>query len=346
MNKLVPALCLFLLCSFLSMGQVGGSYSFAFLNVPASARIAALGGTFISVKDDDLNGALQNPSVLNPSMNTSLLLNYVAYFDDVKFGDAAYAKDFHKAGTFMVNMHFANYGSFPETDITGQTLGTFHAADYNLNVGWGYRMNKLFSVGAGLKSIYSNYYTVNSFGLGTDLAATMFDSSSQVTAALVARNIGVQLKSYTEGDKEALPVEVDVAVSKRLVHTPLRFNLTYRHLEKFDLAYTDPNDASQVDALTGETQLATYSFFNKFSRHVILAAEILLTKNFHLRAAYNFQRRQELSVDGSPGTVGISWGFGIKISKFIISYGNASYHLAGSANHFSIATKLSDFIKK
>jgi hypothetical protein len=346
MSKRILSIFIFLFFSVSAWAQVGGSYTYAFLNIPASARIAALGGTFISVKDNDLNASLQNPSVLNPAMSNNLLFNYVIYFDGVSFGDAAYARDYGKAGTFSANMHFANYGTFKETDVTGQEIGTFHAADYNLNIGWGYRLNKFFSVGANLKTIYSNYYTYNSFGLGADLAATYYDSISQFTAAILARNIGAELKGYNPGEHEPLPVEADIAFSKRLAHTPLRFSLTYRHLEKFDLAYTDPNDVSEVDPVTGESTVTTYSFGNKLSRHIILAAEILLSKNFHLRTAYNFQRRQELAIDGSPGTTGLSWGFGIKISKFIISYGSASYHVAGSANHFSIATNLSDFIKK
>ncbi|MCX6291912.1 MAG: type IX secretion system protein PorQ [Bacteroidetes bacterium] len=332
--------------SLFAQQQVGGSYVYGFLDVPASARTAALGGTFISAKDNDLNVALQNPSVLNPGMNNQLLLNGVLYFDGVKFGDAGYAKDFGKAGTFMANMHYANYGQFLEADITGEIVGKFHAADYNLNIGWGYRMNELFSVGANLKTIYSNYYYYNSFGAGADLAATLYDSISQFTLAVVAKNMGVMLKDYVKADNEPFPVEVEIAASKRLIHTPFRFNLTYRHLEKLDLTYTDPNDASLVDPLTGAAKVKTYDLFDLLSSHIIFATEILLTQNFHLRAAYNFQRRQDLRVDTSPGTVGLSFGFGIKINKFNIGYGRAAYHNAGAANHFSISTNLSEFIKK
>jgi hypothetical protein len=346
MNKTRYTVIFFLFCYSSLLAQVGGSYTYAFLDVPASARVAALGGTFISVKDNDLNCALQNPSLLNPAINKVLAFSGVSYFDGVKFGDAAYAKDFGKTGTFMVNMHYANYGEFPETDVTGQTIGAFHAADYNFNVGWGYKLNKLFSVGASLKTIYSNYYIYSSFGLGADMAATLYDSTSQFTAAILGRNIGMQLKTYVQGDQEPLPIEVDAALSKRLLHTPLRLNFTYRHLELFDLAYTDPNDVSETDLTTGEAQIATHGFFDKLSRHVILAGEVLLSQNFHLRLAYNFQRKQELSIDSSPGTVGLSWGFGIKISKFNISYGRAAYHQAGSSDHFSISTNLSDFVKK
>jgi hypothetical protein len=43
--------------------------------------------------------------------------------------------------------------------------------------------------------------------------------------------------------------------------------------------------------------------------------------------------------------VGFSYGFGIKISKFHLSYGRATYHLAGASNHFSISTNFSSFYK-
>ncbi|HRH66305.1 MAG TPA: type IX secretion system protein PorQ, partial [Bacteroidia bacterium] len=224
--------------------------------------------------------------------------------------------------------------------------GTFNAADYALNIGWGYQYNERFSVGAAMKGIYSDYYIYNAFGLAADISGTYYDSLNQWTITLEARNIGAQLKNYVKKNNEPLPTEALIAVSKRLAHTPLRFNLTYRHLEKFDLSYSDPYDLGDVDPLTGEAQLNTIGFWNKLSRHFIIGTEILLSKNFHLRAAYNFQRRRELLIDTRPGTVGFSFGFGLKISKFILSYGRGNYHLAGSANHFSISTNLAEFTKK
>src|SRR5215212_1891985 len=99
--------------------QVGGSAIYSFLNVPAAARVAAMGGTFISVKDNDLNLALQNPALLNPSMSKFIALSGVTYVSDIKFGDAAFAKDFGKTGMFDAYIHYASYGTFKETNITG-----------------------------------------------------------------------------------------------------------------------------------------------------------------------------------------------------------------------------------
>jgi hypothetical protein len=47
--------------------------------------------------------------------------------------------------------------------------------------------------------------------------------------------------------------------------------------------------------------------------------------------------------DGSHfSTVGFSFGFGIKVSRFNLNYGWANYHRAGATNHISISTSLKD----
>src|SRR5476649_705926 len=128
--KTTRILILFSLISLRSLAQVGGSGVYSFLDIPASARIASMGGTFITVKDNDVNAAIQAPSLLNPSMSNSLSFSGVSYTDGVKFGDAGYAKDFGKFGTYMATMHYAGYGQFLQTDETGNINGTFHASDY------------------------------------------------------------------------------------------------------------------------------------------------------------------------------------------------------------------------
>jgi len=335
----------FLLLPSLCFSQVGGSAIFSFLDVPASGRIAALGGTFITVKDEDLNCALQNPAALNSSQDKYLSLSGVSYFDGIKFGDAAFAKEFGKKGTFDVWMHYANYGTFDEADETGNISGSFTAADYALSFGWGYQLNRLFSVGVNLKGIYSDYYIANSWGLAGDFSFMLNDTANGWTATILARNIGSQLKPYIKDNFEPLPLEILIGASKKFAHVPARVNITVRHLET-ELGYVDPNDQNNYDALTGEYTPEEDSFFKEALRHFTFGTEILISKNFHLNVAYNFQRRRDLVVDSRPGTVGLSYGFGLKISKFILSYGRAQYHLAGASNHFSVAVNLGDFKKK
>lgn len=330
----------------LGFAQVGGSSTFAFLGIPSSARVASMGGTFISVKDNDLSVAFQAPSLLDKEMHKTLSLSGVSYVDGVKFGNAIYAFNKGKLGTFMTGIHYANYGKFDETNVYGDIEGSFKAADYNLTIGWGYKLNQGFSVGASLKGIYSDYYLYNSFGLGIDLSGTFHDTLSQWTVTLEVRNAGLQLKAYTKDNNEAMPIEALIGVSKRLKHTPLRFSLTHRHLQKWDLRYDDPNNLGDVDPLSGEPTKEEISGYKNLLRHFIIGAEILLSKNFHIRGAYNFQRRGELLVDSRPATSGFSFGVGLKVSKFIISYGRGNYHLGAAANHLSVSTNLSEFYKR
>lgn len=328
-----------------SNDAIGGNYVYQYLNIPSSARVASLGGTYITVKDDDINCGMQAPSLLNSEMSKALSFSGVAYADGIKFGNVAFAKHYDKIGTFLAAMNFASYGQFMETDEFGTVVGNFTASDYGLTLGFGRELNRLFSYGAAIKFLYSDYYVMNSFGIAADLSATYCDTTNKVTATFQIRNVGAQLNNYIDGANEPLPAEALIGISKRLAHTPLRFNLTYRHLEQFDLTYTDPYDLGDVDPVTGEAQVKTIGFWNKLSRHFIISSEILITKNFHLNAGYNFQRRQELQVSTRPALTGFSFGVSMKISKFIISYGRASYHLAGGADHFSITTNLAEFVK-
>ena len=331
--------------SSLSYSQIGGNNVYQFLNIPASARVAALGGTFITVKDNDINSGMQSASLLNAEMSKSISFSAVSYVDGIKFGNVAYALNVEKIGTFLASVNYAGYGQFLQTDNFGNITGTFKAADYSLNLAFGRELNHLFSYGAQLKFLYSDYYLYNAFGIAADLSATYCDTNKRVTATVQIKNVGTQLKNYLDGNNEPLPAEALIGFSKRMAHTPLRFNITYRHLEKFDLTFIDPYNLGDVDPLTGEAQIKSIGFWDKFSRHFIFAGEILLTQNFHINAAYNFQRRKELLVNTAPGLAGFSLGVSMKISKFIISYGRGNYHLAGGADHFSITTNLSEFIK-
>ena len=75
MNKFLLFLFLIISISNTSTAQIGGSKVYEFLNLPASARITALGGKHITVRDDDLSLALGNPAALNDTMHNQLTFN-------------------------------------------------------------------------------------------------------------------------------------------------------------------------------------------------------------------------------------------------------------------------------
>jgi hypothetical protein len=334
--------------SFHLYAQIGGSYTFAFLDLPNSARIAALGGNVNAIKDNDISLALVNPSLITAKMHNQVALSFVDYFSDINYGFASYARNFKKVGMFDASIQFINYGKFTNTDATGLSYGTFTAGEYAFNIGWGRQLDSLFSIGANLKNIYSHFDQYTSYGIAVDVGGTYSSSKSNFAATILALNIGRQVKSYTEGNSESLPFELQAGLSKKLAHTPLRLSLVLRHLEKFDLTYTDPNHPEPtVDALTGEAlpEKKFGKFLDKCMRHVVFGGELSPSKNFSLRLGFNYERRKELKVDTKTGTVGFCWGFGFRVKQFHFNYARAAYHLVGSPNHITISTNLSDIFK-
>jgi hypothetical protein len=108
---------------------------------------------------------------------------------------------------------------------------------------------------------------------------------------------------------------------------------------------TEEDIEEKIDPITGEEKKEDplARFGDNFMRHLIFGIEFIPTKNFYVNLGYNYKRRQEMKIEDKVGMVGFSFGFGLKINRFRISYGRASYHVAGASNHFSVTTNLSEF---
>ena len=333
-----------------AFSQVGGNNTYEFLNLPISARVAALGGNLISARDNDLNVSLANPALLTDSMDNNAALSYVNYFGDVNYGYAAYAKKIKKIGVVSGGIQYLNYGTFIRADETGAIDGTFGANEMSFNLAYARSiLDSNLTVGATLKTIYSHLESYSSLGSALDLGAVYIVPSRGLTLAAVIKNAGRQWKPYVPGNRESLPFEVQLGFSKKLKHVPFRLSMVYENLEKWDLTYEDPaNPVLTVDPLTGEAikQNKNKIFGDKLMRHLVVGGEFLITKSFFLRAGYNYQRRKELKIPEKRGMTGFSFGFGFRIYKFQFSYGRAVYHLAGPSNNFSISFDINSFYSK
>jgi hypothetical protein len=345
MQKLKNYLLIFLLLPVSVTAQTGGGGVFSFLNNNASARIAALGGKMLAIDDNDLSIVLMNPSLINSEMNNTIALNYTDFYTDIKSGFAAYSHTFEKAGSFAMGMQFVNYGNFIATNDNGDQLGSFGAGEYAASVGWGRRLDSAFSIGADLKFVYSSFDIYNSFGIVADVSAT-YHSANNTTISLLVRNIGRELKSYESGYERKVPMEIQLGISRKLEHLPLRYNILLHDLQRWDLRYYDPSKTN-TDPLTGEPvkQDKFMNLMDEGLRHVVLGIELMPIKRFVLRLGYNPQLRKEMKLDTRASTVGFSWGFGIKIKKISIDYARSTWHLNGSPNYLTLSANLSDFLK-
>ncbi len=341
------SLSLLLVCFVAGVSaQVGGQGAFEFLKMPVSARATALGGSFITVMDDDPTVGIENPSLLNPSMSNKLGMSYNSHFAGINNGAISYARHFDTIGSTSLAVQFIDYGKFDETDAGGNLIGEFTASEFAVTAGYARKLDSSFSVGGNVKFIYSSLYSYVGMGGAVDLSANYSIPEQSFLVTLLMKNIGYQFLTYTDGERESLPFEIQAGVSKKFKNMPFRFNLLLHHLNNFNLSYENPNEVNSGNFFDEEENQTGGGFGDELSRHLTIGVEFLPSKNFHVRMAYNFQRRKEMVLDNRPGGVGLSWGFGFKISKLHFNYARSTYHLAGSPNHFTVVTKISDWSKK
>ncbi|MEN9638160.1 MAG: hypothetical protein RLZZ262_28 [Bacteroidota bacterium] len=326
--------------------QLGGLTSFNAFNIPGSARMAAMGGNFIAAKDGDLHLAAFNPALLDSTLDGALGLSYVNYFDGINLGYAAYAQQIKPRWTALASMQFAGYGKQTELDPLGNEIGSFNAGEYALTLGSGYQVDSLWSIGANLKTIYGSLAGYTSLALALDASAVYHVPKKNFTATFLVRNMGAQIVAYQSGDREKLPFELQIGISKKPAHAPFRFSVMYDNMQQWNLDYEDPTALIVRDPITGEIlEEGGWVFGDRLMRHLVFGTEFLFGDKFSIRLGYNYRRRKELSISDKPGMAGFSYGFGVKISRFQLSYGRSIFHLAGPAHHLSITTNLNRFGK-
>lgn len=323
---------LFLFTGTRLLSQTGGDNVYEFLNLTHSGLVASLGGSNVSLRTTDLNIAYHNPSLLSAEMDKNLTISYVNYFAGINYGMSMYARSFQQAGNFAAGITYLNYGSFSESDESGNISGSFNAAEYAMSLIWSRSVDSVFSFGVNLKPVLSQLERYTSFGMAIDAGASYQSRNKLFSAGFVLKNIGLQITTYTGETREKLPFEIQAGVSQRLAHAPFRFSLTLRHLEKFDLTHT----YDETSDPSGTTASSASGFGENMLRHMVFGAEVIPHKNFYFSAGYNYQRRREMQIESRASTVGFSWGFGINTSYLSLGFGRASYHLAAASNHINL----------
>lgn len=331
------------------LAQIGGRYAFDALALPTNARVTALGGSLITIKDNDVALAQMNPAVADSIMDKQLSFNHNFHFAGIQNGNVAYGKYLPKWGMLT---HFAvqytSYGTFDGTDVLGNVNGEFSAGEIGLIAGTARQLNERISGGINIKVLTGNYESYNSFGLGMDLGLHYTKPDNRTTWGLVLRNIGGELSSLA-GSKSSLPFDLQLGVSKKLAHLPFRFSIIGHHLQNPYIRYDDRETDVTVSILGEETYKSSFSKnIDNLFRHLIFNGEFLLGKaeNFRLRFGYDHLRRQELKTTTFRGRGGFSFGVGFNIKKIKIDYGIGTYHLAGAVNHISIRYDMGRIFKK
>lgn len=330
---------IFILFTAVSQSQIGGRYTYQFLNLVSSPRQAALGGKYVTGYNSDPTSALLNPATINSEMDNQLAVNYVNYIADVNYGSIAYAKSFgREQHIFHAGVTYINYGSFDGFDEFGNTTGDFGASEVAISVGYAYTIpNSDFHLGANTKFISSKLEQYTSLGGALDLGIIYHNPETKFDFGLAVRNLGTQFTTYAEL-REDLPLSVDMGFSKTLENVPIRWNFTLENLQTWDIAFGNP--ARDLTDLEGTVEEDDPGFINNALRHVVLGLEFFPEKGFNVRLGYNFRRSEELRIVDQRSFAGLSGGFSLKMGKFRFAYSYARYNSAASTSTFGINVNL------
>ncbi|MEZ4935051.1 MAG: type IX secretion system protein PorQ [Saprospiraceae bacterium] len=328
---------------------VGGDNVYEFLNLSPSARVTGLAGNLITVRDDDVALAYNNPAALNPEMSGKIQFGNNFYLSDINHGYVSYGQYAKKWDlTFHGGIQYISYGTFQATDEVGNITGQFDAGEYAFTVGAGKELYERLSVGANLKFITSQFESYNSAGMTADLAAMFHDTAKLVNVTLLLKNIGTQFSTYTPGNRESIPFEMQIGVSKQLRYLPFRLSVIYRYLDKWNITYDDPNSQEDVFFIGDGNTTSDNNFIDNLARHFIFNGEFLFGKkeNFRMRLGYSHLNRKELTVRNLRSLAGFAFGVGLKINRFRIDFGQGFTHLGAGQTHLGISTNFKEFTKK
>lgn len=313
--------------SIVSYAQTGSNV-FAFLNIPVSARQAALGGDAVSVRDQDVNFAAVNPALLNADMHNQISLNVASYLADSKYGTLNYAKAFEKGHLITANVRYMDYGKIPRTDEAGYINGEFGAMDASVGAGYAYQFEDEWTVGANVNLINSKIDSYTSMAVAANFGASYHFEKTKETIGLVFRNFGYQFKTFN-GQRERLPFRVDLGYTKILKKFPAAITVTAHDLQQFNISSEYNNNGQEVNLL------------RKTMDHFSFGAEIFPESSFNIRLGYNIKRGNELAVIDQRSFAGLSAGFGIKFNSIRIDYSHVRYHNSSNMNIIGISVDMS-----
>ena len=289
-----------------------------FLRLPVSAHAAALGGDNITLIEDDASLIWHNPALLASVSDKTINLNYMNYMSGANNASASFNRIVKEKASWAVSAQYMDYGKMKETDESNNILGEFSAKDIAVAGYFSYMLSDRLVGGITAKFITSYIGDYNSIGMGVDLGLNYYDPDREWSISAVAKNLGGQLKAYDE-KYDKMPIDVQVGVTKRFVHTPFRVSATMVNLNNWD---------------------------KSFINHVVLGADFIITESFWIGGGYNFRRADEMKIEdssdgkGSSHGAGLSFGGGIYLERYHLNFAYGKYHVSSSSLLINLAYSL------
>jgi len=321
------AVCCLLSCLTFLSAQIGGDSTFRFLELSNSPRQLALGDP-ITLQDMDISSTLANPAMIRGLHGGQIMVNYEPYFDGINRGTAAYAYTLNREKALVFDVNYINYGTFDGADPLGNPTGSFTGSEVALGIASShYFLSQNIHLGVRLRYTLSNLEAYTSTAITGDIGLYYSPVTKPWRIALVYQHIGSQLTAY-EDVFEPLPANLSLGFSSALKHLPLRWHITFHHLNKYPLYFDNPEEATQT--LGGDTNQKSAGLTKKLLRHASFGVEVFPASLFSIRLGYHAQRAAELRILELRNFSGLSFGVGMQLRRLRFQISHARYNVAGN----------------
>tara|TARA_B110000503_G_C7129169_1_gene406063 strand:+ start:707 stop:1780 length:1074 start_codon:yes stop_codon:yes gene_type:complete len=284
---------------------------------------AALGG----LRTGSLSYGLPLPKT-NPSKGSSSIVQW-----DAQRGLHGWSKP---AWNVAIGADYLHSGLLEERDPAGNLVGTFTAQEITPRIAASAHWRTLtFGLGSKLAMMTYGPYTAQAIALDAGWIWSL--DSGRTRIGLVVKNAGFNVE-YFAGQRESLPLDVQVTLSQKLKYAPFRWNVSYTHLERWDLRYSDPQLVTK-DPLSGEITVAQISALNNALRHIHPSVEAQLGGRIFVQVGYNIRRQVEMKLPTRRSNAGLSYGLSLQTRKMSYQFGSAVYHVAGRLNQFTVVRR-------
>lgn len=309
-----------------------GDQVFTFLRYPASTRVNAMGGNNVSLVERDPSLIFQNPALLGGEMDGMVNLNYMNYIADINVGSALFTKALKEKAAWGVGVTYFSNGTIKGMTSEQISTGDISAKDINVSGFFSYDLSDRWRGGASLKFLYSNMDIYTSVGIAVDAGLSYYNSEKDFSFGFAFKNIGAQLKPY-EDDRQKMPWDIQMGITKRLNHAPIRLSLTAQYLNRWKFNYIDDTD----NEYKGD------NFFQAFIKHFVIGVDYVPSENFWLGLGYNPKTALDMKLQGGNALSGFSGGAGVKIKMFDVGVSVAKYHPSALSFMVGVSTTLGDF---
>lgn len=314
--RLTLALMLFLSSRTYTMAQESSAYSF--LDLPTSTLRYGLGGVNISSIEDDINSIDQNPGLLGPEIDMQVGINYMRYIGESNFAGIRFGKRAGSHGAWAAGIQYYGYGEIKGADINGILTDNFSPKDMVFSGTYSHDIVNGWRGGVTLKYIYSSYDSYTAMALATDMGINYFDSEADFSFSAVVTNLGGQIKGF-ENTYERLPIDIRLGVSKSFGTLPVIWSLTAWNLTKWK--YSNSN----------------------LLNHIVLAADFVPSKKFHIGVGYNHKTRSDMSGYRRGALSGLSACIGVNVRNFAVGVAMAQLHNGATTIMLNLSTNIYEF---